>query len=310
MRSSIDPYPLHRFDAGQPGPHLLITAGVHGDEYEPIIAARALIAEMPSILEHGTVTIIPVVNRSAFQHASRYGSDGLDLARICPGNPQGSVTEADAAFVSAKINEATCLIDMHTGGALFSIYPLAGYMLHPDAAILEQQRNMAIAFGLPIVWGTEASPNGRTLSVARDAQIPAIYVEYGGGGVLDPDVVAAYKKGCIQVMEILGMTAKETTQYARPDYLLEDDQPGGGFLQGKLPSPAAGIFVPATRPGELVSKGDLVGTVLDPLAGMHTEVRADIAGLVFFLRSAIPAKPGESLGGILPVRPSSTKIQA
>jgi hypothetical protein len=36
---------------------------------------------------------------------------------------------------------------MHTGGKLFDIYPMAGYMLHPDHNVLEQQRAMAMAFG-------------------------------------------------------------------------------------------------------------------------------------------------------------------
>ena len=45
---------------------------------------------------------------------------------------------------------------------------------------------MARAFNLPLIWGTDASLEGRSLSVARDAAVPAIYAEYLGGGVFSP----------------------------------------------------------------------------------------------------------------------------
>jgi len=77
------------------------------------------------------VTIVPIVNSTAVANGTRCGSDGLDLARVCPGNSQGSVTEMDAAKISALISQSDYLIDLHTGGKLFDIYPLAGYMLHP-----------------------------------------------------------------------------------------------------------------------------------------------------------------------------------
>ena len=34
----------HRFSGHDTGPHLLITGGVHGDEFEPIVAIRRLIS--------------------------------------------------------------------------------------------------------------------------------------------------------------------------------------------------------------------------------------------------------------------------
>src|SRR5690606_15795215 len=112
---------------------------------------------------------------------ARTGPDGLDLARSCPGKEQGSLTEQVAREISTLIESVDYLIDMHTGGRMYEIYPLSGYMLHPDTEVLASQRTMARAFGLPIQWGTSPYLDGRTLSVARDAGVPAIYTEYGGG---------------------------------------------------------------------------------------------------------------------------------
>jgi hypothetical protein len=116
----------YTIDSGCEGPSVLITAGVHGDEHEPIIAANNLIRILSSLLKNGKVTIVPIVNTTAVAKGSRYGEDGLDLARVCPGNNQGSVTEIDAAKISVLISQSDYLIDMHTGGKLFDIYPLAG----------------------------------------------------------------------------------------------------------------------------------------------------------------------------------------
>ena len=103
------PLPLtlaHRTITGDAGPHLLITAGVHGDEYEPMAAVRALAQRFDARTLRGRVTLVPIVNQSAFARAARCGDDGLDLARVCPGDVDGSVTMKAAAALTRMIGEA------------------------------------------------------------------------------------------------------------------------------------------------------------------------------------------------------------
>src|SRR5690242_8836241 len=100
----------------QPGPRLLIVAGVHGDEYEPMEAVRRLIADITPEQLKGSVTLVPCVNEAAFRRASRVGEDQLDLARVCPGRPDGSITERIAHALSELIGRSDFFIDMHTGG--------------------------------------------------------------------------------------------------------------------------------------------------------------------------------------------------
>jgi predicted deacylase len=154
----------YEFSSAIAGPRLLITGGVHGDEFEPMAAIRhlaKLFAQAPSDVAdfRGTVTLIPVVNESAFLRGHRCGDDGLDLARTCPGRSDGSVTEQTAWALSEAIRGADYYIDLHTGGTELGVFPLSGYMLHKDTNILEIQRRMARAFNLPVVWGTSAPPS-------------------------------------------------------------------------------------------------------------------------------------------------------
>jgi predicted deacylase len=292
-----------KLSGGRPGPRLLLIAGIHGDEYEPMLAASALIEGLPGLLSAGEVVVVPVANDSAYASRARCGSDGLDLARTCPGHLNGTVTEQTAHHISKLIRNADYLVDMHTGGLMYDISPLAGYMLHPSAEVLEKQRQMAKAFNLPIIWGTEPGPEGRTLSIARDAHIPAIYVEYGGGTGLRPAVIKAYKEGVINLLKNLGMIdSPPDILPLESRYWVEDHRLDSGFLQGKMPSPADGIFEKNVGIGDLVVQGQTWGSVINPVSGEHSPVFADMNGLAFLVRDIVKVKKGDSLGGILPVQ--------
>ena len=56
----------HVIAGSSTGPHLLITGGVHGDEFEPMVAIRRLM-HLPELAKlRGKLTLVPVVNESAF----------------------------------------------------------------------------------------------------------------------------------------------------------------------------------------------------------------------------------------------------
>ena len=292
--------PRKTLTGAAPGPHLLITAGVHGDEWEPMQAVRRLAAELPRELLGGRVTLVPVVNGAAFERGRRTAEDGLDLARVCPGRDDGSITERIAAALSRLIGAADYYIDLHTAGTVFRMLPLSGYCLHADLQIRARQQQMARDFGLPIVWGTNARLDGRSLSVARDAGVPAIYTEYGGGGMCDPAGVDAYVAGCRRVAASLGLIAAQPPALS-PKYVVEDDRDQSGHLQVQLTAPRAGFFEPAVQLEQRVEPGQLLGRILDPLGESPLEIRGNSSGVVLLLRSYPSARAGDPLAVILPI---------
>jgi len=196
-----------------------------------MLATLDLVEELTGNLANGSVTIVTIVNESAYSASTRYGSDGLDLARICPGNWEGTVSEIAASQISELIREADYFVDMHTGGPTYDIAPLAGYMHHPTPDILEKKRQMASAYNLPIIWGTDYRPNGRTISVARDAKVPVIYLEYGGGSGIREEVVKAYKDGFIYLLKSLHMIIHPIEiQLIEEYYWVEDHRMKSGYL--------------------------------------------------------------------------------
>jgi len=291
------------FNSGREGPHLLIIAGIHGDEYEPVLAVQRLIDVFSDDLkpEKGKVTLVSIVNTPAYKRDSRTASDGKDLARTCPGKKDGSETEQIAWEISQLIRSADFLIDMHTGGKTYEIYPLAGYMLHPDQEILDKQRGMAAAFGLPIQWGTSPHLDGRTLSVARDAGVPAIYTEYGGGEQIDLDIVNDLYEGCLRVMTPLKMISGLDVLGHQPQYIVEDYREESGHLQIMYPSPMDGRFITNINLGEMVKAGQQIGTVQSLESKVEKEIYASEDGLLFLIRRKTSVKQGEATAGILPI---------
>jgi predicted deacylase len=283
---------------GKPGPHLLVTGGVHGDEFEAMAAARQFARDLVGGDFRGRVTVVPVVNEAAFALGRRAADDGLDLARTCPGRPDGSITERTAHALSEMIRGADFYIDLHTGGVRYDVLPLAGYTLHPDAEILATQRTMARAMGLPVVWGTDPSLEGRSLSVARDAKVPAIYAEYGGGRAgCDPEGVKAYVRGLHGVMAALGMT--ERTVMTWTPLVIEDARPQSGHMQAGHPSPADGFFEPHLRPGVRVEKGQLLGTLTDITGDTMRDVVAVCSGLLLTVHVFASVRAGDGLAVVV-----------
>jgi predicted deacylase len=289
------------------GPHVLIIGGVHGDEFEPILTSLTLIEKLPRVLQKGKVTVLPVANPSALILGKRCAKDKKDLARTFPGKKSGSYTEKLAHSLTKLISTADYLIDLHTGGTLFSILPLCGYMLHPNKAVLAQQQEMALAFGFPIIWGTDSQAQGRTLSVARDLEIPAIYAECRGGITVNKMTIKEYENGCLNVLSHLGLA--RTRRKKRKNLIwTEDYTPGEGHLQSKMPSPGTGIFVPVVTIGQHIRKGTLIGYVIDPLLKKRIEVKAKNRGILFMLRTSAKVEVNDSLGGILPVSRKGKKL--
>jgi predicted deacylase len=262
-------------------------------------AIRRLLEVVPGQLVRGRVTMIPVVNEPAFRRGHRTAEDELDLARTCPGRADGTVTEQIAVALSEQIRGADYYIDLHTGGTRLSVLPLVGYTLHPKAEILTAQRRMARAFGLPVIWGTDPHLDGRSLSVARDAEVPAIYTEYLGGARCSPEGTLAYFEGCLRVLSDLEMLSEPRPRIQMTPLWVEDDRPGAGHLQVQYPAPQEGFFEPNVELGERVEDGELIGKVVDLFGEDPIEVFAEKSGIILVLRTFSRVDAGDSLVVVL-----------
>jgi len=102
----------------KPGPTVLITAGIHGDEINGVDVVRQLIQHKINRPSRGTIICVPVLNVFGFLSMDRNFPDGRDLNRVFPGRAKGSLASKFAyQFTHDILPNVDLCLDFHTGGA-------------------------------------------------------------------------------------------------------------------------------------------------------------------------------------------------
>jgi predicted deacylase len=246
----------------------------------------------------GTFVGIPVLNGPAFSAGTREsGIDFLNLARIFPGDPQGSISMRIAhAFKSYLLPQADLYLDIHSGGGNYAMHPFSGYGVVPSEEITKRQLAAATAFGLDVIWASRLLP-GRTLTSAAELGVPAIYVELRGEGRCIPRDRALTIQGIRNVMAFMGIIEgsypTEVRIYA--ETVGEHDS----HLQADHPSPTSGLFVPDVELWQYVEAGQRLGVIRHPDGSVIAEVPVSRTGRVLFLRTFPRVFSGDCLAYVL-----------
>jgi N2-acetyl-L-2,4-diaminobutanoate deacetylase len=275
---------LHVFCAGsgESGPTALITAGVHGDEYEGPAAVARLSRELAAAALHGRVLLAPVVNPLARLTATRLTQqDNTNLARCFPGNHNGSITERLAAAVFENLLfSADYLIDLHSGGVEYLFTPLAGF--YGEIATNNASYQAARCFGIPSLWQLPPTPGVLSHEASETGKV-AIGHEYLGAGQLSAAGVDAYVQGvknCLQSWSIL----------AEHDVAVLPQQ--RCFTGDWQLSQSSGLFLAHVALNDAVEQGYLLASVHDERGETVDEMRAPFAGEVLGLRSKAHIQQG------------------
>ena len=264
------------FCAGDPcnGPTLLVTGGVHGDEYEGPLAIARLAQELDGQHIDGRVILVPVVNPHARHSGSRCTvEDGLNLARCFPGNPHGAETERLASAVFQHLVEVSdYVLDLHSGGVEYRFWPVAGF--YGEVETRNPSYAAAKAFGLPSLWQLPETP-GVLSSEARKAGKIVAGFEYLGAGQLSPEGVDSYVSGIKRCLAHWGIMAQN------------DDVPGKQrcFSGDWLMSKCSGIFISMFELGDDVAGGDVLARIEDVRGKTMQEFVAPTSGVILGLRS-------------------------
>jgi predicted deacylase len=275
--------PVREAHGPRPGPHLLVTAGVHGDEYEGPAALEAWYSALDPAHLAGCVTLLPVVNVGAWlARQRRTPADDADLNRAFPGDPVGGPTARLAHAVwTTFIAPADAVIDLHSGGLALQHLPLAG--IYANAS--DRARQLVSAFDARFQPWLIPEASGVLSCEAHHAGKPAVGVEWGGGGALDPAGVAALRDALNRSLTVLDIN-DDSPSSIQPDW-----QP---TVAGNYETcPASGIFSPRVKLGDRVAVGELLGTLINPLTGSTTRVIAPRAGKVGGLAHRAWVETGE-----------------
>ena len=249
--------------ANGPGPTLLLTGGVHGDEYEGPIALSRLIRTLRVEDMRGRLIIMPAVNVPAFLNDTRLSPvDNRDLNRSFPGDPAGTFSQMLAHFIDSVILPmADVSVDLHTCGHSGDCVLSTNMHYIADAGIRARTMEVAAAFGAPanvVFWGVD---EGATLtSSVERLGIVSVGTELGGWGRVSVEGVRIAERGVRNVMRHLGMmdgapeTAQRGGQAATRHYMV----PNPACYSF---APRGGVFEPRHAVGESVAAGETAGFV-------------------------------------------------
>ncbi len=255
---------------GGKGPHLLLIAGNHGDEYEGIIALLKLAERLEADQLAGAVTILPSLNHPAVLAGARASPiDQGNMNRVFPGRRVGTVTEMIADFVLRElVARAEVVVDLHAGGRSLDFVP--SVILHELPVPDHMQRTMeaARAFGAPLtLLLDELDMEGMLdLHVERLGKV-FLSTELGGGGGTTPERVAIAERGLENLLVHFGLIPGEVVLPV-PSRLMA--APNEGFLV----SDAAGILEPLLPLGAEVRAGT-------PIARIHAIEDVGVAARSF-----------------------------
>jgi len=259
------PIPIVVVRSGK-GPTVMLTGGVHGDEYEGQVALLDLARELEPGTIQGRVIIIPALHFPAAAAGTRLSPiDRLDLNRTFPGDPGGSFAPMLAHYVrEVLLPLCDANVDLHSGGRSLICMPCTMSHLLDDRAVLERTVALARAFGAPLHVMNREADGSRTLQSTAEAQgVISISSELGGGNRLSPRGLAIARKGLWNVLRYLRMADGEPEPCETPtEVKVLPDPESYGF------APAAGIFCPLHELGTSVRAGEPAAAIYaidDPL---------------------------------------------
>ena len=289
--------PVAVIRGSKPGPVLALVSGLHGTEYASIIALEKLIPSLDPTQISGTVIVLPLVNLPSFEQKVPHVNpvDGKSMNRFYPGKPDGTQSERASWQITKQVVErCDYLIDYHGGDLDENLRP---YSYWPKSGNDRQDaitHDMVLAFGLDtiIVWSDRPTdPNASRYldNTAATRGKPAIAVEAGHSGTVEPEDVQALVNGTLSVMRYLKMIPGQPMMIEHPVWIGKIDT---------VSSDRAGIFYPMVARGTYVEQGMKIGYVTDYFGNTIYEAQAPAAGVVLYICAVPSMRQGDTVANI------------
>ena len=273
--------------AKEPGPTILITGGIHGDEVNGVEIVRQLVANGYNKPQKGMVICIPVVNIFGFLNLSREFPDGRDLNRVFPGSNRGSLASIFAYNLMKEIVPlADYCLDFHTGGA--NRFNAAQIRINEgDTESLE----LAKIFEAPFIMQSKQREKSFRESAIKLGKKVLLF-EGGKSLDIDKSITRIGVHGALKVMQHLGIRdfKKELEEHAEKNatpIIIENSK----WIRARY----SGMFRSNVVLGKLYNKGDKIGSISDPFGYFEKDINAPNKGYVFCLNHTPIVNKGDAI---------------
>jgi uncharacterized protein len=272
--------PVYVSISDKPGPTLLLTAGLHGNEINGIEIVRRMIARGLLQPRCGTVVAVPVVNIYGFLQQERYLPDGKDLNRSFPGNRNGSLASRVAyTLVNQILPSIDFGIDFHTGGASKDNYPQI-------RCVFNSQESMALAkaFAPPFILNSRLIDRSFRKAAQRRGK-PIIVFEGGESLRFNEFAIEEGINGTLRLMKHFGMIDES------PEPNLSITMQKSSWIRAR----SSGLFRTSFKPGQKILRGQRIGSITDPFGMSMVDIKAQRNGYILGLNNMPVISAGDAL---------------
>ncbi len=232
------------------GPCLTIFSVLKGTELNGLEIANRIIKSIDPSRLSGTIIAIPVLNVYGLTHYPSILPSSANLETCFPGNESGSYGERIAhLFTQEILKKADYCIELQTGGLNHNILPQV-YCNFENA----KTRQLAKVFKSPVV--TNVPLEGNSLrQTTEELQIPLLVYQAGEAMRFDENAISLGVDGVKNVMRAIEMLQKEPTKEVNPIFSRDEDW---------ILSHKSGILHTNVSLGQIIEKGEKIGTISDP----------------------------------------------
>ncbi|QNM86816.1 succinylglutamate desuccinylase/aspartoacylase family protein [Polaribacter pectinis] len=264
-----------------PGPVVLLLAGIHGDETNGVGIIREIINLQINKPKNGTIICIPVFNIFGYLIQTREFPDGRDLNRMFPGSATGSLASQFAyQFTKEIAPHVDYVIDFHTGGGERD--NISQIRCNKDD---EKALELAKVFNPPmIVYSSNIAKSLRDTLNKMGKTI--LLFEGGKSKELNPTVINEGVNGTKNVLIHLGLIEGEISVRATPVYVKK-----AKWLRAQH----SGMFQIRVRNGAFVKKKEVLGVIQDPFGEFKKKIYAPENCHIFCVNQTPIVNKGDAL---------------
>ncbi|WP_234572188.1 succinylglutamate desuccinylase/aspartoacylase family protein [Rhodohalobacter sp. 614A] len=272
--------PVRVIRAKEPGPVVLLTGGLHGDEINGIEIVRSLLANKYLNLEKGSIIAIPLMNVYGFIQNARGVPDGKDINRSFPGSKSGSLAKLVAyTIMNQIIPKIDFGIDFHTGGSSRSNYPQIRCVLD-----IEKNLELAKAFAPPIILHSPLIDKSFRKAAYKKRKHILVY-ETGESMRFDENGIQEGINGTLRLLKHLGMI-DEAPEPHHPEIYEKSDWARASF---------AGLYHAKVKLGDYVEKGMILGFITDPYGNEKKKVKSRFDGRIIGINNCPVVHKGDAI---------------
>lgn len=237
------------YEYGEDRPNVFLVSGMSGTSATDVYAGYLIMKFLDAVERiDGSITVLPVASPLSFRLGTTVSPlDSKDIDAVFPGDEKGTVTERTSREVWRRAVQADYLIHLRAGwnSCVNHIVCMHREYIHV--------RNLASQLALPLVVESPDARGALPIEAAHEG-IPAVAIEMRGGrDQIEPQAAVEVREAFLNFLRIKDMIPGDRIEVS-PSFM---------GIPHHVNVEHEGFFVPTVNVGEVVERGDVIGSVQD-----------------------------------------------